>query len=173
MQSHMSRNVTEALGPTIERLGTRAEPRILFSSDFNVSAEVLFGFHERKDAFALLVPPWQKVEIVKPPSSLEVGTRVVLKMFVGPLWKTIEAEHIAYEPGRSFTDRMIRGPFAEWVHRHVVTSLGPNSSRLVDDITYRLPLGALGAAAGGWIASHEIERLFRYRHAMTHKHCEA
>ncbi len=118
--------------------------RFLKESLIGASAETVFAFHEEKDAFERLQPPWQKTEIVTPPSSLAVGTRVVLRTKIGPFWQTIEAEHIAYEPGRMFADKMNRGPFASWVHKHIVTPHGPREATLTDDIEYELPLGALG-----------------------------
>jgi hypothetical protein len=135
-------------------------------------AETLFAFHERKDAFTLLQPPWQKTVVVQPPASLAVGTRVVLKTKIGPLRQIIEAEHIAYEPGRMFADRMVRGPFASWVHRHIVTPKGAHASMLTDSVEYELPLGVLGRLFGGAFAKHELERLFAYRHDVTRATCE-
>jgi ligand-binding SRPBCC domain-containing protein len=139
------------------------------SSDFDVSAETLFAFHERPDALALLTPPWQDVELLVPPKSLEIGTRVEMRVRVGPAWQTIVAEHVGYEPGRSFTDRMVRGPFAEWVHVHRVEALGPERARLVDDVTYRLPLGRAGDLAAGWFVRRQLTRLFDYRHEVTRR----
>jgi ligand-binding SRPBCC domain-containing protein len=139
------------------------------SSEFDVSAEILFGFHERPDALALLTPPWQETELLVPPGSLEVGTRVEMRVRVGPVWQTIVAEHVGYEPGRSFTDRMVRGPFAEWVHVHRVESLGPERSRLVDDVTYALPLGLVGDVVAGWFVRRQLTRLFDHRHAVTRR----
>lgn len=135
-------------------------------------AEVVFAFHERPDAFALLQPPWQRSEIVQPPSSLVVGTRVVVRVKFGPLWRTIVAEHVEYEAGRMFADRMVQGPFARWLHRHLVTPRGVNECLLTDDIDYALPLGALGALVGGAIAKSQLERLFAYRHEVTRRECE-
>lgn len=146
--------------------------RFVKESVFEASAETVFGFHERPDAFTLLMPPWQKSEIVTPPRSLEVGTRVELRARIGPLWQTIEAVHIAYEPGRSFTDEMRQGPFARWVHHHVVEPRGEGRAALRDEVDYELPLGALGRFAGGWFARREIERLFAFRHDVTRKHVE-
>lgn len=136
------------------------------------SAARVFAFHEAPDAFAKLQPPWQTTEIIQPPRSLEVGTRVILRTKVGPIWQTIEAEHVAYEPGHMFADRMTRGPFASWLHRHIVTPLGPDTCRLTDDVTYELPLGVLGRTFGGWFARRELERLFAYRHRVTRAACE-
>lgn len=138
---------------------------------FPVSAEVLWAFHERPDAFRLLWPPWRKVEVVRAPTSLEVGTRVVARTKVGPVWQTIVAEHVAYERGRMFADRMVKGPFAYWLHRHIVTAKGPTSSTLIDDIEYDLPLGAAGALVAGRFVRKELERLFTYRHDVTREAC--
>ncbi len=141
-------------------------------SVINASAEAVFGFHERADAFERLQPPWQKHQLIQPPTSLEVGTRVVLKVKLGPFWQTIEAEHVEYEPGVMFADKMVRGPFAHWLHRHVVTPKGPGQAVLTDDIEYELPLGWLGRVAGGWKARRDLERLFDYRHEITRQACE-
>lgn len=146
--------------------------RFVKESVIAASAETVFAFHEAPEAFARLLPPWQKSEIVTPPSSLAVGTKVVLRTRIGPLWQTIEAEHVAYEPGRMFADRMNRGPFARWLHRHIVTPRGPHECLLTDDIEYALPLGALGRLFGGGFARRELERLFAYRHEITRQACE-
>ncbi len=136
------------------------------------SAERVFAFHEAPDAFERLQPPWQTTEIVQPPASLEVGTRVIVKVKLGPLWQTIVAEHVAYEPGRMFADRMLEGPFASWLHRHVVTPQGPDRCLLTDDIEYELPLGWLGRVFGGGFARWNLERMFEYRHEVTRRACE-
>lgn len=136
------------------------------------SAETVFAFHEAPDAFARLQPPWQRSEIITPPASLRVGTRVVLRTKVGPWWQRIEAEHVAYEPGTMFADRMTKGPFAYWLHRHVVTARGPSACTLTDEIDYQLPFGALGRWFGGRFARRQLERLFEYRHEVTRTACE-
>lgn len=136
------------------------------------SAEEVFGFHESPDAFERLQPPWQKTEIVQPPTSLEVGTRVILKAKFGPMWQTIVAEHVAYEPGKMFADRMVEGPFPKWLHKHIVTPKGPDKCLLTDDIEYELPLGAVGRFFGGWFARANLERLFEFRHRVTREACE-
>lgn len=147
-------------------------PRFVRESLIQAPADVVFAFHEAPDAFERLQPPWQTTQILQPPSSLEVGTRVVLKVKLGPLWQTVEAEHIGYEPGRSFTDRMVRGPFRRWVHHHVVEPEGEQACRLIDDIDYQLPLPPLGDLFGGLFARRELRRLFEYRHRVTRDACE-
>ncbi len=147
--------------------------RFVKESVIQASAEKVFAFHEKPDALERLQPPWQTTRIVQPPSSLAVGTRVVLEIQVlGPFWQTLVAEHVAYEPGRMFADRMVEGPFASWLHRHVVTPKGPDRCVLTDDIEYELPLGWLGRVFGGAFARWNLERLFEFRHRVTREACE-
>ncbi len=145
--------------------------RFVKESTIDAPAEEVFAFHEAPDAFERLQPPWQATEIVQPPTSLEVGTRVVVKVRVGPFWQTLVAEHVAYEPGRMFADRMVSGPFASWLHRHVVTPTDPGRCLLTDDIEYELPFGALGRLFGGRFARRSLERLFEFRHEVTRRAC--
>lgn len=142
-------------------------------SVIRASASTVFGFHEAPDAFERLQPPWQTTEIIQPPSSLAVGTTVVLRAKFGPVWQRIVAEHVAYEPGRSFTDIMTQGPFAAWRHEHIVTPQGDGECVLTDRIEYELPFGALGRLFGGWFARRNLERLFEFRHRVTRETCEA
>jgi len=142
-------------------------------SIIKASAERVFAFHEAPDAFERLQPPWQKTEVIQPPSSLEVGTRVILRVKVGPFWQTMEAEHVEYEPGKMFADRLVKGPFAKWLHRHIVTPRGEDECVLTDDIEYELPLGILGRTFGGGFARRNLERLFEYRHQVTREACES
>ena len=142
-------------------------------SIIKASAERVFAFHEQPDAFERLQPPWQETKVVQPPTSLEVGTRVILKVKVGPFWQTMEAEHVEYEPGVMFADRLVKGPFKSWLHRHIVTPRGENECVLTDDIEYELPLGIVGETFGGWFARSTLERLFEFRHRVTKEACES
>jgi ligand-binding SRPBCC domain-containing protein len=111
-------------------------------------AAVVWAFHERPDALQLLTPAWMKVEVVTPPRSLEVGTRVELRMHVGPVPIKIVAVHVKYEAGRMFADRMTRGPFKSWLHHHIVEATA-TGARLIDDVEYELPGGWLGRTVAG------------------------
>ena len=132
------------------------------------SVREVFAFHERPDAFALLQPPWDRVEILAPPTSLEVGTRVELKTRVGPFWIRIVAEHVAYERHRHFEDVMREGPFARWHHKHLFFD-HEDGCRLRDEIEYAPPLGWLGRLADPVPVRPGLQRLFDYRHVVTRR----
>ena len=146
--------------------------RFVRTLDVAAPVETLWAFHERPDAFALLQPPWERFEVILPPRSLEVGTRVEVRAWIGPFPTTIVAEHVAYERGKLFADRMLAGPFRSWLHRHRFESREGGGSRLIDDIEYELPLGWLGRTFGAGLARRRLERLFEHRHRITRSFCE-
>lgn len=141
-------------------------PRYIKASRFSASARELFAFHERSDALMRLMPPWETNEVIVPPRSLAVGTKVVIRSALGPIPMRMEAEHVYYERDVEFRDRLVRGPFASWLHRHRFIADG-DSSLLIDDIAYELPLAPLSMPADVWVVRPRLERLFTYRHEET------
>ena len=132
------------------------------------SVEEVFAFHERADAFALLQPPWERVEILRPPNGLGVGTVVEVRSKLGPFWTTILAEHVAYEKNVRFEDVMRKGPFARWHHKHLFRE-HEDGCVLRDEIEYALPLGPLGRLADPLLVRPRLRRLFDYRHEVTRR----
>lgn len=131
------------------------------------AAEV-FAWHERADAFELLTPPWERVELLERTGGIdEIGSRLFLRVGRPPLALRWVAEHTHYEPGRMFRDVQVKGPFARWEHTHVVEPEGPDACWLEDRIEYALPLGWLGQLFGGWLVRRKLERMFEYRHRVT------
>src|SRR4051794_10580595 len=122
--------------------------------------EVVFAFHESPGALEALIPPWEKVRVVDPPSSLEPGTRVILKTRIGPFSVTWVAEHTEYVAGKFFADRQVRGPFAYWVHRHRFLDDGHGGTILRDEVDYRPPLGKLGHLLGTRFVESKLEKMF-------------
>jgi ligand-binding SRPBCC domain-containing protein len=131
-----------------------------------VPAADVYAFHARPDALERLIPPWERIRVLVPPTSLAAGTRVRIRQWVGPVPIVIEAVHRSCHPGVSFVDEMVRGPFARWVHEHRFEAVEPNASWLVDNVEYELPFGALGALAGR-LVERRLERMFAYRHQVT------
>src|SRR5262249_56304021 len=112
-------------------------------------------------------PPGPRAGVRGPPRSPAAGTRVELRVWLGPLPLKVVAEHVACVEGRLFVDRMLRGPFRAWRHEHRFEALAPGASRLVDDIEYELFGGALGRLVAGAAVVQKLERLFPYRHQVT------
>ena len=68
----------------------------------DATREQVFAFHQRPDAFALLLPPWEETRVIQPPSSLEVGTRVVVQAERGVPTQSVyvETEIYSYRTGK-------------------------------------------------------------------------
>jgi ligand-binding SRPBCC domain-containing protein len=141
--------------------------RFLKVLDVDAPVSALWDFHASPRAFELLLDPADRQEVLELPRSLEVGARARVRVWIGPLPVLVEAEHIAYEPGRRFTDRMLRGPFKRWVHDHRFEERPGGGARLIDDVEYELPGGALGRLLGGGYVRRRLERLFEHRHRVT------
>lgn len=131
------------------------------------SAQELFEWHARPGALARLLPPWQAVEVEAAASRLEVGSRVCLRLGLGPFRRTWIAEHTAVMPGRGFEDIQRSGPFKHWHHRHRFAPAGVNLADLRDSIDYALPLGAIGQGLVGRFVRRSLGRMFEYRHRTT------
>lgn len=146
--------------------------RFVHESVIPASVEAVFAFHERPDAFELLQPPWEKTEVVQPPVSLAVGTRVVVRAKVGPFWTTITAEHVAYAKNERFEDVMHGGPFERWHHRHLFRP-HEGGCLLRDEVDYALPLGPLGRLVDPILVRPRLRRMFEYRHDVTRREVRA
>lgn len=129
-----------------------------------VSAADAFAWHERPGALERLMPPWEKVELIEQSGGIRDGGRVLLRQHVGPIAVTLEAEHFGYRAGLEFNDRLIRGPFARWEHRHGFKD-NPRTghSVLTDEILYEMFGGPFTAG----IVRSKLQRMFGYRHAVT------
>jgi len=134
--------------------------------------EVVFAFHERPDALERLLPPWENARIVERKGGLEKGARVVIMAKIGPIPQKMVAIHTDYEKGRMFQDTIVEGPFAKWVHTHLMEPDSAGGTWLIDRIDYELPLGKLGAIFGGGFARKKLEKMFAFRHEVTKKACE-
>jgi uncharacterized protein len=131
-----------------------------------VAADALFAWHARPGALDRLLPPWQAVRIEKR-GTIDPGQTVVLRVGTPPFAVRIEARHGPVEPGRSFVDEQVSGPFARWRHVHRCVPRGDRESTLEDDIEYALPLGAVAQPLAGGAVQAALERMFRFRHART------
>jgi ligand-binding SRPBCC domain-containing protein len=147
--------------------------RFVKESRIAVRPSVVFAFHESCGALERLSPPWENVELVEGGHSLRPGSRVVLKVKLGPIPMRWVAEHTEFEPGRLFADRQVSGPFARWYHRHFFLDDEAGGTILRDEVDFTPPLGWLGRCFGTkWIEAR-LDRLFDYRHEVTRRIVEA
>jgi len=134
--------------------------------------EAVFACHEQPGALAALVPPWEKVT-VEGGGSLKPGTRVNLATRLGPIPLKWVAEHVGYDPPRSFSDRQVSGPFKRWEHSHQFLDDGRGGTILHDEVDYEIPFGWIGRILGGGLVRRKLDRMFAFRHETTRAMVEA
>lgn len=136
------------------------------STDLPFDQKTVFDYHARRGAIDRLIPPWERVKILKRNDSLDVGTEVLLQQSLGPLKMEWLAKHTAYEPPQRFQDIQVRGPFRSWIHDHLIESTSDQTSRLTDSVQFRLPYGLIGQLGSHWIDA-KVASMFNYRHQTT------
>jgi uncharacterized protein (TIGR01777 family) len=136
-------------------------------SFFSVPKRELFSFHERDDAFSLLTPASENIEVSSIASTLAPSDEVVrFAVRFGPVRLRFENVHTVYEPFDLFVDEQRRGVFTEWRHEHRFEEAGwegDPASMLSDEIVYSHPLLPLVNP----VVRHRLRRLFEYRHLAT------
>jgi ligand-binding SRPBCC domain-containing protein len=141
------------------------------SSEIPASAREVFAWHQTPNALKTLIPPWERVTVEQAPTSLSDGALAVLVLHVGPFKLRWVARHRDFidrgEQGGEFTDEQVSGPFASWVHRHIVRATGPTKCVLEDRIEYSVPFGRVGETLAGWHVRKKLARMFDFRHEAT------
>jgi ligand-binding SRPBCC domain-containing protein len=84
-----------------------------------------------------------------------------LRLYGIPLiWRSLICD---WNPGKSFVDVQLQGPYAKWHHTHTFTPTA-EGTLVHDKVIYRLPMGRLGAWLGGRFVKSDIKKIFRHRH---------
>lgn len=126
-------------------------------------ADAVWAWHARHGALERLLPPWERVRLLRRSGGLEEGATATLEVRTGLLpWRWV-VEHRDVVPGRQFVDVQREGPFAAWTHLH---AFEPDASGTVlrDRIECRLPGGAVGSRLADRRVRWRLEALLRYRH---------
>ncbi len=140
--------------------------------------ESLWQFHgDVTKALPLLSPPKSDVRIVVADLPARLGQRVEMNVR-GPLGVRLKwvARVVEFQPPQAreggsrfarFVDEQESGPFAYWRHEHVMDEISEGRSRLIDRVTYRVPLGPLGKVANRLFVDRQLNEMFAHRHRVT------
>lgn len=122
-----------------------------------------FAFFSDASNLEVITPPFLGFEIRTPrPIEMREGALIEYRirlMGVPMTWLTrIER----WEPGRSFVDVQLRGPYARWVHTH--TFVSADGGTLVGDrVEYAVPFAPLSDPVRALFVGPTVERIFRHR----------
>jgi ligand-binding SRPBCC domain-containing protein len=111
---------------------------MIYRHRFQVNAPLarVSEFHSQAASMPAITPPPLSVRLHHAPQILGEGDEMDFSLGVGPIsirW-VARIEHVS---SRGFSDRQVRGPFAEWVHRHSFNALDDQTTEVVDEITLR------------------------------------
>ncbi len=126
-------------------------------------AEAVFAYFASARNLEQITPPWLGFEVLTDePIEMGVGTLIDYRLRVHgvPVRWTSRIEE--WEPGRSFADRQLRGPYGLWHHRHRFEPAGEGTV-VSDEVDYALPLGRLGDLAHPLFVRRDLERIFSFR----------
>jgi len=125
-------------------------------------AEVFPFFADARN-LETLTPPWLQFEILTPGSiNMQVGTIIQYKLRVHGIpihWTTAIS---VWNPPHEFVDVQLIGPYLLWHHRHQFESMG-DSTRMIDDVHYRVKFGLFGRIANSLFVRRDLETIFRFR----------
>lgn len=124
-------------------------------------------FHRQSASMAAITPPPMIVKIHQAPDVLAQGDEMDFTIWLGPFPIRWLARIENVSPN-GFTDRQLRGPFNEWVHRHTFSAADDQITEVKDEINLHLSsqpllwLVGLGMRLG-------LPVLFAYRAWKTRK----
>lgn len=123
----------------------------------------VFAFFSRPENLAKLTPPELGFLILTPsPIEMKPGALIdyTIRIFgMRARWTTLIT---AYDPGRSFVDEQLKGPYSFWHHTHRFEE-APGGTMVRDEVRYALPFGPLGRLGHALVVKRQLESIFGYR----------
>lgn len=124
-----------------------------------------FAFFADAANLEALTPPFLRFRILTPlPVTMAAGTLIEYRIALGGVpmgWLTRIED---WQPGRSFTDVQLRGPYARWIHRHAFEA-ERGGTRVSDEVDYALPLAPLSHPFHSAFVRPRLQTIFTYRRA--------
>lgn len=123
----------------------------------------VFDFFSEAGNLERITPPELHFHILTPlPIEMRVGTRIDYRLRLYGIPLTWETEITRWEPPIQFVDEQIRGPYAQWIHRHRFTEAAPQRTIIEDHVQYKLPWSPWGEIVFPLIRV-QLKRIFDYR----------
>lgn len=127
----------------------------------------VFGFFAEAANLELITPPWLGFNLTAAePGAMGAETLIEYRLHLHRLPLRWVSRIALWEPGRTFVDVQVRGPYRVWRHRHEFEVSG-DATLVRDHVDYALPLGRLGDLAHTAFVARDLERIFDYRRAAV------
>lgn len=123
----------------------------------------VFAFFADVQNLERITPAFLNFRILTPlPVPMRAGALIdyELRLYGVPLrWQTRIEE---VDPGVSFVDVQLRGPYRHWHHLHEFIDV-EGGTEVRDTVHYELPWGPLGSIAGALFVRRSLDRIFDHR----------
>lgn len=112
---------------------------MIYRHQFRVEASLarVAEFHSRSASMAAITPPPIIARMHNAPPVLTEGDEMSFTLWLGPLPIHWLARIEDVSPS-GFTDHQLRGPFAEWAHRHAYKVVNDQVTDVIDEITLKI-----------------------------------
>ena len=123
----------------------------------------VFAFFSRTENLETITPDWLHFKILSvDPQPVQTGTLINYELRMRGLPLRWTSKIIEWDPPHKFVDFQVRGPYKLWRHTHRFLA-EDQSTRIVDEVVYALPLGPLGRLAHRLMVKRDVEKIFAFR----------
>jgi ligand-binding SRPBCC domain-containing protein len=157
-------------------------PTVQFETAIAAPLLKVWEFHQDpRTSLANITPSDQQAVIEHVDEPMIEGSRVIINTrgplgrirWVAKIVEIVPPHAVVFGEEARFVDEQESGPFKYWRHAHEFERIDENTTRIVDTITYRLPLGPLGWLADRLYVAPKLRRMFAYRHEATRRTLES
>lgn len=140
-----------------------AEHILIRSFTLDLPKKEVFDFFADAGNLEQITPKELNFHILTPqPLELKQGALIDYKLKLRGIPITWKTEISVWNPPHSFTDRALKSPYKQWIHRHTFTEVSENKTTIEDEVRYRLPLEPFGDLAH-WFVRSELDNIFDFR----------